>query len=96
MVDPFFRLRMIVEGHVQGVGFRFFVDRLAQELNLTGWVRNLENGNVEITAEGEKNILEHFLSLVSEGPTGSTVLNVKHEWLPADNTFTRFTIRPTF
>jgi acylphosphatase len=96
MENTFSRLHMIVEGHVQGVGFRYFVDRLAQELNLSGWVRNLEDGSVEITAEGDKNFLEHFFSQVSEGSTGSTVLNVMHEWLPADKTFTRFTIRPTY
>jgi acylphosphatase len=90
------RLHLIVEGHVQGVGFRYFVDRLAQEFNLTGWVRNLENGNVEITAEGEQNTLEYFLTRISEGSTGSIVENVINEWLPADNTFARFTIRPTF
>ncbi len=96
MEIAFLRLHLIVEGHVQGVGFRYFVDRLAQELKLTGWVRNLENGNVEITAEGERNTLERLLTRVSEGFTGSTVLNVTQEWLPADNTFTRFTIRSTF
>jgi acylphosphatase len=96
MEIAFLRLHVVVEGHVQGVGFRYFVDRLAQDLNLTGWVRNLENGNVEITAEGEKNTLEQLLTRISEGSIGSTVLNVTHEWLPADHTFYRFTIRPTF
>jgi acylphosphatase len=96
MEIAFLRLHVNVEGHVQGVGFRYFVDRLAQDLNLTGWVRNLENGNVEITAEGEKNTLEQLLTRVSEGPTASTVLNVVYEWMPAEKTFTRFTIRPTF
>jgi len=90
------RLHIIVEGHVQGVGFRYFVDGLAHEMNITGWVRNLENGDVEITAEGEKNSLEHLLTLVSQGPTGSSVVSVIHEWLPADNTFYQFSIRPTF
>jgi acylphosphatase len=96
MEGDFLRLHMVVEGHVQGVGFRYFVDRLAQDLSLTGWVRNLENGNVEITAEGEKNTLEQLITRVSVGSTGSAVLNVTHEWLTADHSFSRFAIRPTF
>ena len=90
------RIHIIVEGHVQGVGFRYFVERNALELGLTGWVRNLQNGNVEIIAEGEKGSLDQLLSSVSSGPTGSSVLNVIKEWSVAENTFARFTIRSTF
>ena len=46
---------------MQGVGFRFTAERIAVKLGVTGWVKNLENGNVEIVAEAEKEILEDFL-----------------------------------
>ena len=90
------RIHIVVEGHVQGVGFRYFVERNALELCLTGWVRNLQNGDVEILAEGEKGSLDQFLSRVSSGPAGSSVLKLTQEWSVAENTFDRFSIRPTF
>lgn len=89
------RLHSEVEGHVQGVGFRYFVLEAAHRHNLTGWVRNCFNGNVELTAEGAHEDLEALLLLVQEGPSGTLVTNVVHEWLPAENTFTLFSIRPT-
>ncbi len=87
------RLHAIVEGHVQGVGFRYFVLSQAQSLNLTGWVRNLTNGDVEVTAEGNSTDLEQLLFKLHQGPPGSHVINVQAEWLAAENTFTLFSVR---
>lgn len=87
------RLHAIVGGHVQGVGFRYFVLSQAQSLNLTGWVRNLTNGDVEVTAEGNPTDLEQLLSKLHQGPPGSHVISVQAEWLAAENTFTLFSVR---
>ncbi|OGS44498.1 MAG: hypothetical protein A2539_01190 [Elusimicrobia bacterium RIFOXYD2_FULL_34_15] len=53
---------IIVSGQVQGIGYRYFVERAAKNIKITGWVKNLDNGNVEILAEGEEKILENFVS----------------------------------
>lgn len=89
----FKRLHAKVEGHVQGVGFRYFVVEKAHSLQLTGWVRNLLDGAVEVVAEGKTADLEELLLFLSVGPSGSHVINVTSEWLPAQNTFTLFSIR---
>ena len=64
------KFEITVSGDVQGVGYRFFAVREAQKLGLTGWVRNLPNGDVEILAEGEKNAIDYFLG----------VLKIKHSY----------------
>ncbi|MCR5229966.1 MAG: acylphosphatase [Solobacterium sp.] len=61
------RYRVIVEGRVQGVGFRGFCMVHATELSLTGSVRNMENGMVEIYIQGEDSAILKFLQLVREG-----------------------------
>lgn len=89
------RLHAIVEGHVQGVGFRMFVQTTAISLGVTGWVRNLWDGNVEVTAEGEQVILEKLLDALEQGPRGAHVINVHSEWTQATNEFERFQMRST-
>ena len=60
------QVRVYYRGDVQGVGFRFTADRLASELGLTGWVKNLRDGRVEIIAEGEENALNDFLQRIKK------------------------------
>ena len=67
---------MVIIGKVQGVGFRYFVLRQAQELGITGWVSNKPNGDVEALAQGEKADLEQFVAKVKEGPSFSGVEDV--------------------
>jgi acylphosphatase len=69
-------------GHVQGVGFRHFTYRVAKRLNVTGYVRNAEDGTVEIHAEGEEAVLERFLDEVSRGPTMAIVTDIRVEEVP--------------
>ncbi len=65
-----------MSGHVQGVGFRCFVWRAAKGLGLTGWVRNLEDGRVELEAEGQTETLRLFLKEVRRGPRFARVARV--------------------
>jgi acylphosphatase len=74
------RVHMIVEGLVQGVGFRWFVARHAEALGLDGYVRNLYNGNVEIEAEGDRSLVEEFIKEVRVGPRAAHVSKVHLEW----------------
>jgi len=62
------RKRLLLSGRVQGVGFRYFAYRLARELGLRGWVRNLQAGNVEIEVQGEEELLDQFLMEIKSGP----------------------------
>lgn len=70
------RVAINVEGHVQGVGFRYFTTIKAEEYHITGWVRNKENGDVEIEAEGEAHNLEGFINNIRKGHRFSRVDNV--------------------
>jgi acylphosphatase len=65
--------RFLISGRVQGVGFRFFAEALAQREGLHGWVRNLPDGRVEASAEGEIEAVERFERAVRHGPPGARV-----------------------
>lgn len=60
--------RYLVAGRVQGVGFRHFVWRTAGELGLSGWVRNLSDGRVEVVASADEGILRELRSRLEQGP----------------------------
>ena len=62
------RLQAFVKGHVQGVGFRWWTRARALELGLTGWARNLDDGRVEIVAEGPREACERLLALLPSAP----------------------------
>jgi acylphosphatase len=89
------RLHALVEGLVQGVGFRYFVSYYAEELQLTGWVRNLWDGRVEILAEGTRTVLEKMLEHLQKGPRGAQVSKVDVQWQAATNEFMEFRIPPS-
>jgi acylphosphatase len=65
--------RFVVRGRVQGVGFRWFVEREAHILGIAGWVRNHANGSVEIMAQGNRDQLLRLLSRLREGPRAARV-----------------------
>jgi acylphosphatase len=87
------RLVATVRGLVQGVGFRWFVQREAARLGLDGWVSNHSDGSVEVVAEGPDESLGLLLLQLWEGPSGSSVrdIEVRHE--PARGNIVGFTIR---
>ena len=66
-------LHFLVRGRVQGVGFRWFVHREASELGLKGWVRNTEDGDVEVVVAGSEEGLEDLRTALKRGPRGSRV-----------------------
>jgi acylphosphatase len=66
-------LHFLVRGRVQGVGFRWFVHREASELALKGWVRNTEDGDVEVVVAGDEESLAELRSSLNKGPRGSRV-----------------------
>lgn len=77
MVKTAFKIE--IEGSVQGVFFRQFTKENADKLNLKGFVRNLENGNVEVFVEGDKEKLAEFIELIKKGPKYSIIRDVKIE-----------------
>lgn len=89
------RLHAIIEGHVQGVGFRVFTIRKANEMGVDGWVRNLRDGSVEVIAEGQRTDLDKLLSALRRGPTSASVTNVKPDWRSATGEFDGFNVKYT-
>jgi acylphosphatase len=70
------RLHLRISGRVQGVGFRWFTREEARRLGLSGWVTNLANGDVEVSAGGEASSLERLKRALEVGPTGAGVVSV--------------------
>jgi len=82
-----------IRGRVQGVGFRYFVKRQAEGLQITGWVRNNPDGSVELQAKGTVLALEQLLQRLEAGPIGSRVDKVDSQWLSESQDFKGFEIR---
>lgn len=87
------RAHIIVHGVVQGVFFRYNTLKEAQELGVTGWVRNLPDGGVEIVCEGEKNSVEMMVVWSQKGPGGALVKHTDLSWEEYAGEFTTFEIR---
>ncbi|MDI6739502.1 MAG: acylphosphatase [Candidatus Edwardsbacteria bacterium] len=86
-------MHAIVSGIVQGVGFRWFVWRAAERLQVTGYVRNGADGSVELVAQGERAQLELLLDVLRHGPPGARVTAVDLSWQEARGEFEAFEIR---
>jgi acylphosphatase len=87
------RVRLLVAGRVQGVGFREFTRRTAHRLGVGGWVRNLSDGRVEVVADGERPALDALVNAVSSGPPGAFVRDVHQDWQPDPGQGKEFEIR---
>jgi acylphosphatase len=96
MTGELARLHAVVEGRVQGVGFRYFVVENAQSLGVNGWVRNRWDDTVEVTAEGQRAVLEKLLAALRRGPRAAYVSNVQVDWQPATGEFKQFWITQTY
>jgi acylphosphatase len=71
--------RYLVEGRVQGVGYRYFVVRQADALGVSGYARNRADGSVEVVAEGSEAAVADFEARLREGPSFAEVTNVERE-----------------
>jgi acylphosphatase len=87
------RLKAVVRGEVQGVGFRWAVQRQAGQLGLTGYAENLPDGSVRVEAEGDPDRLDQLESFLHQGPRWAEVQAVDAERAPATGEFRRFEAR---
>lgn len=76
----------MVKGRVQGVWFRRFTQQVANELGISGWVRNLDDGSVEVKANVPDEVWEDFLAALKKGPPLARVESIEVE--PIDEEFT--------
>ncbi len=92
--EPISQVLLEISGRVQMVGFRYYAQRQAQKMGITGYVRNMPNGSVEISAEGPRDILDRFISAMKEGPPSAVVHRVLQKWRDENiEHYTGFTIR---
>ena len=87
------RLEAVVQGRVQGVGFRVHVRTAARGLGLTGWVANEPGRRVRCVAEGPRSDLDRLVRVLEDGPPGAGVDRVEIEWQPATGEFHGFDVR---
>ena len=87
------RAEIIVNGLVQGVGYRYFVVREAQKLGLKGFTQNLFTGEVLTVVEGEKVIVEEIIMKLKVGPMHAAVKSCKVDWQEPKNEFTDFEVK---
>jgi len=86
------RLHIFFSGSVQGVGFRFTTEKIAYDLGVNGWVKNLRDGRVEVLCEGDESALRLFLQRVRDAMSGF-IDNVDAAWGDASGEFRGFQVR---
>lgn len=91
--EPRARLVASVIGYVQGVGFRWFVQREADRLGLAGWVANIGDGSVEVIAEGRTSQIDELVDALRSGPAGASVRAVEVRMEPWRGNLVGFEIR---
>ena len=84
---------IIVEGRVQGVGFRDYAQRKASQLGLSGYVMNLRDGCLRVRAEGARQTIEELIRDLQKGPPLARVERVSTTWLPPSGRYASFAIR---
>ena len=87
------RVHLRITGRVQGVGFRYSALAEAQRLGVHGWVRNAQDGAVELLAEGDERCLHRLVTWCHTGPPGALVYDVEQHWRLASGEFDDFSIR---
>lgn len=87
-------LQVLYEGRVQGVGFRYSVRQIAKGFNVTGWVRNLADGRVEMQAAGEDDEVQAFLNAIRDSELRALIKNESQNALAAPPVTRGFEIRP--
>ncbi len=84
---------MLISGDVQGVFFRAKTEKMARELGVSGWVKNLPTGMVEVVAEGRKPLLDRLVEFCKKGPDGARVEEMTIEWMKPKGEFADFEVR---
>lgn len=84
------RAHVFITGRVQGVFFRLETKRNADKHDVTGWVRNLQDGRVEAIFEGEKDAVEKLITFCKHGPLGAKVTDFELIWESYKGTFDKF------
>ena len=87
------RIYVVVQGQVQGVGFRWFVQSLANAYQITGWIRNMENGMVEMELQGDSSALPLLLNKIRKGDRFIQVENISSKSIPVQPKEKRFSVR---
>jgi acylphosphatase len=86
------RQHFLISGKVQGVGFRYHSQQQALTLGITGWVKNLASGQVEIIAEADTDTLGEFKRRLEKGPSYAQVTDIRVKTVSATAEFLTFTI----
>ena len=89
---PLLRAHLVISGRVQGVAFRYYTRRQALRLGLTGWVRNLPDGRVEVLMEGEEPQVEEMIQWCGQGPPSARVTSLETKRSKAFGEFKSFDI----
>ncbi|MEM3074214.1 MAG: acylphosphatase, partial [Nitrososphaerales archaeon] len=87
------RARIVVEGEVQGVGYRYYVRKAAWKLGLKGYVENLADGSVEVVVEGDRRSIEEFIKAINIVKPPINVVKVGVEYQPPTGEFKTFRIK---
>jgi len=83
---------VLISGRVQGVAYRYFAEKYAKAFGVTGWVRNLYDGRVEVLAEGDREDVDRFLARLKEGPRLAAVDGFDFTWETSTGEFPDFQI----
>lgn len=86
------RVHLMISGRVQGVGFRHYCVQVARQYGLCGWVRNVDDGCVEVMAEGEEANLEPFVRWCRRGPPAAFVMACRESYAKPAGTFDAFEV----
>jgi len=87
------KVELLISGVVQGVGFRYYVYRVAQQLGVVGWVRNLPDGRVQVVAEGDRGLLEGLIEELKVGPRMASVRDVAAKWSESTGKYRSFDVQ---
>lgn len=87
------RIRILIEGRLQGMNFRYHTQQQAEKLGLVGFVRNLSDGRIEIDAQGEEDKIEQMLAWCQEGPQNTQIKSILFRYDEPVERHTDFVVR---
>jgi acylphosphatase len=93
MTDELVSAHLLISGLVQGVGYRWFVMRKANEYNLKGYARNLYTDDVEVEVEGDKRLISEFIKELRIGPRSAHITDIKIQWGDYQGKYKNFDIK---